>query len=580
MRLTILGLIIILPFYLCSCDNRPYPRTLQIADSLIETSPDSALSLLEQLKDSIDQEPEETQIYYKLLSVKVQDKTYTTHTSDSTIRQVLRYYRKKEDKKHLPEALYYAGRVCTDLGDATQALEYFQKAIEKSEGSTDYRLINRIYSQMGTLYLYQDVYDKAPEMFRKAYQYSVLAKDSIGLVYDLRDIGRSFSVQENIDSAIYYYKEADKLAESIDNQELRSMVNGELSGYYTKLRRYDEAHKSMQIAFTRLENPSIDARYCIAASYYKSINKIDSATFYYSKILNNNSLLHKQIAYQDLAYIARQNGELEKALDYFDKYLICADSLQKITQTESVRKTNALYNYQLRQKENKKLRLQTKRQMELIFFLATSLTFAVISLFAYRQYRQRKEQATQIQQEKLERIQEEQYKLSLAHIEKNKEQIKQLEVALLEAETAKDQLRHEILTTQKEFIEKTNAQIEAKQKVQQQSEKTLASSDIYKKFYQIAEGELKIENADWQELTLAIDRTYNQFSERLNQLYPIKERELQVCLLLKINMTPTQISAIILRSKQAITSIRKRLYTKAFNKEGTPEQWDNFIREL
>lgn len=580
MKLTILISIFLLPLYLCSCGNRPYPHAMQTADSLVDICPDSTLSLLLQLKDSIDYEPEETQMYYRFLSIKAQDKAYITHTSDSTIRQVLKYYRNKRDKKHLPEVFYYAGRVYTDLGDAPQALEYFQRAIEASKQSTDYFLINRIYSQMGTLFLYQDVYDKAPEMFRKSYQYSVLAKDSVGMVYSLRDIGRSFSTQEQVDSAIHYYKEADKLAEHINSQELKCMVNGELSGYYTELGRNDEAYKAMQIAFTQLDIQNIYPRYSIAASYYLYTNKIDSASFFYSKLLSSSNYLYKKAAYGGLGMIARKKGELEKALSYFDNYLIYADSLQETTQTESVRKTSALYNYQLRQKENRKLKAQANQQKRLIIFLLTSLAFSLITFFAYRQYRQRKEQAKHIQQEKLRRIQKEQYQSSLAHIEKNKEQIKQLEVALLEAEAAKDQLRHEILTSQKEFIEKTNVQIEAKQKVQQQSEKALTNSDIYKKFYQATEGIAKIEDADWQELTLVIDETYNQFSERLSQLYPIKERELQVCLLLKIKMSPTQISAIILRSKQAITSIRKRLYVKAFNQEGTPEQWDNFIHEF
>lgn len=580
MKLYILPLIII--FFLClhSCINRPYPRALQAADSLVDIRPDSTLSLLQQIKDSIAHEPEETQMHYKLLCVKAQDKAYVTHTSDTIIQQVLRYYRNKKDKKHLPEVLYYAGRVYADLGDAPQALEYFQQAIEASKRSTDYFLINRIYSQMGTLYLYQDVYDKAPEMFSKCYQYSVLAKDSIGMVYSLRDMGRCFSTQEQVDSAICYYKKADKLAERINNQELRCMVNGELSGYYTELKRYNEAYKAMQIAFTQLDIPSLDAQYSVAASYYKSLNKIDSATFYYSKLLNSNSFLHKQIAYQGLGYIARQNGELDKALAYFDKYLIYTDSLQEITQTESVRKASALYNYQLRQKENKKLKIQANQQKRLIIFLLTSLAFALISFFAYYQYRQRKEQTKHIQQEKIRRIQQEKYQSSLAHIEKNKEQIKLLEVALLQAETIKDQLRYEILTSQKEYIEKTNVQIEAKQKVQQRFEETFINSDVYKKFYQAAEGILKIEDTDWQELTHAIDETYNQFTERLYQLYPVKETELHVCLLLKIRMSPTQISTIILRSKQAITSIRKRLYTKVFNQDGTTEQWDNFIHEF
>lgn len=56
----------------------------------------------------------EFRMYYDLLTVKVRDKAYIRHTSDSLIRNVLRYYEHQDDKKHLPETYYYAGRVYSD----------------------------------------------------------------------------------------------------------------------------------------------------------------------------------------------------------------------------------------------------------------------------------------------------------------------------------------------------------------------------------------------------------------------------------------------------------------------------------
>lgn len=128
------------------------------------------------IQDSASQESKEAQMYYQLLTIKARDKAYITHTSDSLILEVLHYYEKKKDKKHLPEAYYYAGRIYRDLGDAPQALEYFFKAIDVSSACMNYRLTSRIYSQIGTLYLYQEVYDKAHDVFVKAYQYDILAR--------------------------------------------------------------------------------------------------------------------------------------------------------------------------------------------------------------------------------------------------------------------------------------------------------------------------------------------------------------------------------------------------------------------
>lgn len=162
---------ILLLMCICACTNKPYPQSLRVADSLIHNNPDSAVILLEELKRSMAFEPQATQMYYQLLTIKAKDKAYITHTSDSLIKTVVKYYEERKDRERLPETYYYAGRVYRDLGDAPQALEYLQKAIDaSSDQNGNYQLKSRIYSQMGYLYLYQDIYDKTPEVFKEAYK--------------------------------------------------------------------------------------------------------------------------------------------------------------------------------------------------------------------------------------------------------------------------------------------------------------------------------------------------------------------------------------------------------------------------
>ena len=55
---------------------------------------------------------------FDLLRVKSADKAYVRHESDSLIRTVLGYYEKHTGSEQYPEALYYGGRVYSDLGDS------------------------------------------------------------------------------------------------------------------------------------------------------------------------------------------------------------------------------------------------------------------------------------------------------------------------------------------------------------------------------------------------------------------------------------------------------------------------------
>ena len=569
---------ILLLMCICACTNKPYPQSLRVADSLIHNNPDSAVILLEELKRSMAFEPQATQMYYQLLTIKAKDKAYITHTSDSLIKTVVKYYEERKDRERLPETYYYAGRVYRDLGDAPQALEYFFKAIESTKERTEYKLISRIYSQTGMLYLYQDTYDQALKVFRKAYQYCLLDKDSIGMVYSLRDIGRTFTTLNSTDSALYYYKGALKYAEQIHNNHLIGVVQGELSGLYIQLEMYPEAFAAIQCSNKYIKGHNIAPFYAILADYYYYTNQLDSATFYYTQTASFDDLYQKQGSYKGLGNIARKKGQYKEAMEYFDKYLIYTDSIKNITNTETIRKMQSLYNYQLKEKENSRLQHQAANYKLWNILLVFSLLSLVFLFISYHQFRKKKEQQRLVKQERIKQIQKDRYAQSNTYLEKNKEQIKVLELSLHKAEIEKDQLRQDLLKAQKSLIEKTNEQITATQRVQKQSELALKHSDIYKKFHFAVQGsDEKIGNDDWKELMCAVDEAYNQFTTRLLELYPMKTIEIQVCVLIKIGLSPAQIAFITIRSRQAISSIRKRLYSKVMGKDGTPEQWDNFI---
>lgn len=566
--------LLLLAFVSCGKRNDGLPALQRVA-LLANTHPDSAMALLDSLRDSIFLQPRSVRMYYDLLTVKARDKAYIRHTSDSLIRSVLRYYERQDDKKHLPETYYYAGRVYSDLGDAPQALNYFIRASETSDGK-DYDLLSRIYSQIGTLYLYQAVYDKALPVFRKCYQYNLLEGDSAGMVYAIRNIGRTYRTLDQVDSALHYYKEADSLAIKLGSNLLRMRVNGEFSAYYTQLGMYKEAYKCLQWAFLQFNSDDRAPAYSTVAHYYLNINQLDSALIYFTKLLKMDDYLYLQSAYKGLGEIATKRGNYAEACSYWALYEMYRDSVQSITQTETVRKINALYNYQLREEENNRLQMQNRQQKNYIVWITASMVVVAL-FFAYRQNRKRKEEGRINQLQKLKALEEQKYRQSQEFIEENKKRIAELEKELQEVRTTSDISRQELLHAQKLSLEKDNEQVEAQQKMEQEAVKAFQTSAIYIKFHETDD---KILEEDWSELISAIDNTYRNFTQRLKDLYPMNEVELQVCLLLKIDMPFKRIALLVLRSKQAVTSIRKRLYKKVFGREGTPDDWDRFIRNF
>lgn len=578
MRLTKTLSILLLSLCFYACGNKPYPHTMQIADTLVYSNPDSAYKLLEQIKDSITAQPQSTQMYYHLLSIKAKDKAYITHTSDSLIQQILHYYENKNDEKHLPETYYYAGRVYSDLGDAPQALDYYQKAAELLEGSTDYRLRRVVYSQMGELFLLQGVYEEAMKVFRKSYQHHIQIQDEKGEINDLHNIGITFTAFGDADSALYYLQKAYEQAKKMENKTLIDKAQSSLISLYTQLGRYDLAITALHSLNSPKTYQKI-SRYSICARLYYGMGKLDSATYYYKKLSDYDDAYAQQSAHWGLAEIAQKTHDCEGALEHIRQYNEWTASIKKITDGETIRKLQSFYNYQLREKENNKLRIKTSKQEKRIAYFTIAIILIISIYIIHLQYSKREKLQLATQLDKLKQIKEEQYRNSSQFIEENNRKIAELENALEQSNENSNEMR-QLLSTQKEQIMLLNSQIEATQREQFLAEKALRQTDIYYKFHDAANGNSTVDSKDWKILCTVVDHYYKDFTTRLRSIYPISEMEKKICLLLKIGISVTGIALLTGRSKSAIVSARKKLYEKTHDEAGKPEQWDAFIQKL
>ncbi len=562
-------------FSLCACKDHPYPHVLATADSLTYVNPDSAINLLKQLRAEMAHAPEATQMYYRLLQIKAADKAYVTHTSDSIILPIVAYYEKKTDKEHLMEAYYFAGRVYSDLSDVPRALSYFQKAVDVSQGCTDYRVISRIYSQIGGLLLLQDIYEEALVAYRKAYLYNIQAKDSTGLVLNLRDIAWNYTALNKADSSLYYNKAAYALAEKLNNQRYMNLVQGKLAGLYIQLKKYDEARKALQSPLRDVEKSNQSAIYSISADLYYNDNKTDSATLYAQRVLECGTIYAQQSAHWILAQIAEQKGDCQTAIKQIQQYTVCTDSIQKITKTASIYKMQSLYNYQLREKENSQLKAENAEQKLIIAYALLAIIVLVALTVIYILYNKRKKDKLQVQLQRLEQIKNEQHKKSNLFIEENKKRIEELEAQL---EKEKEEKHSQLLQLKKQQYERNITQAIINREEEEMAEKLFHNSAIYVRIREKTNDKRsKMTEEDWTELSTAINSTYNDFTSRLHALYRFSSIEMKICLLLKAKVPITTIADLTIRSKSAITSARRAMYEKVHGVKGKPEDWDAFI---
>ena len=564
----------------CDCKEKTYPRCLLVADSLVNTNPDSAISLLCSIKEDMLVQSEEIQMYYHLLCIKADDKAYISLKSDSLILSILHYYIEKNDSRHLPEAYYYAGRTYRSLGDAPQALNYFDKALEVLGSDSCCELRSLLNSQMGYIFFDQGIWDEARKVYAQAYRWSALKKDSVSMVYDLRDIASTYSDAGVMDSSLIFYQKAYDLACNLKNHRLMNMVQSQIARVYKKTGEYDLAKKALQSSLAAVDDRTKSAVYSIAADIHYKMGEKDSAFYYYNELLDFGGLHAKTDAYWHLAEFALEEGQAQKAKEYLEQYIAGIDSVWKLTDTETIRKMHAHYNYTLRERENDQLKAENKQDKFYLECFAVGSVVVLLCFIAYFQYSRRKHAQLKLQLIQLEQIKEEQYQKSILFIEENRRMQEKLEHALLE--NSRSELQKEQMEKQKELLYYTGKRAELGLQEREQARKVLLESDICNLFKGACRDSLEsqVSGEDWSLLEEAVNGAYGGLIGKLYKIHKLNEREVRICLLIKIGILPKDMAKLTNYSRESISSVRRRLYEKFFGEKGTPQQWDEFIDSL
>ena len=535
-----------------------YPRAMLQAESLMDTRPDSALYLLQGMADSISTFPEETQTYYHLLTIQAKDKQYITHTSDSLINRIVEFYEGYGDNDRLMKAYFYQGSTYRDMNDAPRALKSFQEAVDLNVPNLD--LLAKTYNQMGTLFMYQGLYDEVIRVNRKSIELYLTEEKQNKISYAQRDLARMYSAKEIQDSALFYYNNACKTAIT-DNDSARYYgMLGELGGYYCQIGNIDSAKHLLKLVEKKSYIQDKTNIYIMLGHVYRELGILDSAYYYYNKNLQNSNIRNEYYNLRELFYIEKERKNYEQAIYHIDKALTLKDSIDIISQTEAIAKINALYNYQHTETKNNQLKQIKEKQEKQILILLLFLLICILCYIIFYFVEKEKKQKELETEKRLKEMAETKYATSIEVIRSNEEKIKVLNTELQKALQEKDILKAEQLQVQQRKLQSHNEEIALLRKEQELRITVFHRSSIYQEFKQAAINEninlcsTKLKNK-WEELESAIDEAYPHFSERLTLLYPkLSVVEKQVCLLTKVGISPTGIATILKYSRQGITN--------------------------
>jgi tetratricopeptide (TPR) repeat protein len=514
----------------------------------------------------------------RLRKIQAMDKAYVVQETTDEIDSIVGYFEQHPAKELLPLSYYYAGRIYSDLEDAPQAVDFFQKALDCEPEDS---LKALIHSQLGTLFLRQRMVDASMEHVKAAYSYDVQNADTTGMIFDLRDLGNAYRYgEEDVDSSLTYYLEALRLASKQNDTLMQEELEGSIAAYYIQKDSLQTAWRWLQPLLRGMDERdaiSASSLRSMAAEYYMKKGDADSAQVYFLQLAESGTLMARQEAYKQLAEMSLKRGDMSRSMVWMKAYETCTDSIAEVMQAEAVAQTDALYNYRLRERENEKL---TKAMMKTKTIAAGAVGLLLVgglfTLFLY--YRNKHKRAVlQLRTEHLEQLQEQERKRSKAYMEENEQKIKELKEEMRKTNQENWQLQEKM-----EKLRYANELASIEISERRQAEQMVLNSNIYQRINKRLQDskDYKMSEAEWYELENVIELAYKDFKKSIGNVCQLKKQDLRVCLLLKAGFSPINIALLTAHSRQSISSTRRRLYERTFMEKGTPSQWDDFIKTI
>ncbi|MDO3392325.1 hypothetical protein Q3C19_17905, partial [Bacteroides sp. ET489] len=250
-----------------------------------------------------------------------------------------------------------------------------------------------------------------------------------------------------------------------------------------------------------------------------------------------------------------------------------------LTKTDEVRSAHSHYNYQLREQENQRLKLQNLRQRQMnVAILVVFVLFACGGTLYYLHRRK----VMRLRLQVAEQLQAEAYRNSRQFVEDNREHIHRLENRIQELNTQLQgsSLQCEQLQQQIDILSHMNWQVELEQNKRLLDQDLFSQSEIYALFRQKLTTGQAVTSAEWSRFAEQLDGSFDGFTQKLGRLGQLKEKEWRACLLIKARFKNKEIAALLFLSPEGVSSLRRRLCAKFFQNGSEAKEWDKFILSL
>ena len=555
-----------------SCGQQTADRDIAAADSLSEAAPQRAMMLIDSLEGESAMN-KSRHMKLLLLKAKVRNKLAMPMSTDS-LKDIADYFDKHGDSNERILAYYILGCAYFDGKDAPMALQYFHEAAAKADttdSSCDFLTLHRIHAWSAEILKSQFAFSDAFHENSLAFKYAMKAKDTLNAIITYEKKSNIYNALGISDSAIFIRKKLYGLYSKYgyEKEAVRSLgllinygvENKELSDVKHYINLYE--HKSGNFNDKGDIKKGVEIYYVTKGRYLAEINELDSAEYYFRKCARTaKNYSDLKYCFDDLADIYRKRNRPDSVAKYADLARMMTDSAYAQMSTEHLQQMQAMYNYnRYRQtaEEAEKDALRTK-YISIIIIMAI-MAAAIGGALAVRTYIMRKRRA---------RVDE---------IKEYKRKINELEMSRAELESINSGLNAEV----NRMIEEKTKKIDILKTEYEKNFNNVKDKDLF-------ECEPIVIQIRWKARKTTKPMDKDEIS-RLKELFKdyrplsnwentLNNNEYLICLLVRLDFVPAEICILTDLSSSNISNIRKRLLEKMTGREGSPKDFDKYIKSL
>jgi tetratricopeptide (TPR) repeat protein len=486
------------------------PNEIKKAEKIVETNPDSALHILQQIYPSQKLTDADRALYgivlFKALSIKD-----LTLQPDSAISFSVNYYENTNDKQHLAQAYYYKARLLKNAQQYEKATEFYFSLLDIIQSKNNFGLIAKTYSDLGDICLMQADFKNGLAKYKISYDLYVKTADAINSKYKLLDIGKTYRLLKEYKLARNYYN---KLLKINKDSLIQGLIYQEVGANFYNLKRFDSAQyflcKSLKYPN---KGASFAIRNYVLADLYFDLNQFDSSTIFALNSLKYPANFYTRKGCYRILVNSRYSLKDNSSIKYYiSKYQDYNDSVRKL---ESQTKVSVLEDL------HQKTGTTSKFKSYLVFIGSASVVLISIGLFLFFKLKQR----NKTKEVELDKANE--------AITKNQTVLRQNLIRKIEeAKTEKTAILKKLSIPEKEKV----------------------LIEIYNQC-------LKLKY--WNEFTALMNQTFNNLIVQLETHYPdINHKEITWICLFLLDVTLTDMALILESQPGSIYKLKQRVAQK------------------